>query len=98
MRCAVDAEDESEDIGTVLNFFQKYLGTSVLLIYILLLILFHFLNPSCSADYVIEAHGPPVGGTLQFGNLWIRRQASELNSNSMDIFFLVLFIGLWVAI
>jgi hypothetical protein len=40
MRCAIDAKDEREKVGTLFNLFHEYLCTSVLLVYILL-ILFH---------------------------------------------------------
>jgi hypothetical protein len=39
--CATDVKDENKEVGTVLNLFNKCLGTSVLLVYVLLLISFH---------------------------------------------------------
>jgi hypothetical protein len=41
MHCAIDILDENKEIGTVLNLFHKHLGTSIMLIYVFLLILFH---------------------------------------------------------
>jgi hypothetical protein len=38
----IDAKDKNKDIGTVLFLFHKYLGTSILLAYVFLLILFHY--------------------------------------------------------
>jgi hypothetical protein len=40
MCCATEAKDENKD-DTVLHLFHKYLGTSILLVRVVLLILFH---------------------------------------------------------
>jgi hypothetical protein len=42
MHCATDAKDKAKETGTVLKLFQKYLGNSVLPVYIFILILFHY--------------------------------------------------------
>jgi hypothetical protein len=41
VRYTIDAEDENKEVGTVLKLFHKNLGTSVLLVCVFLLILFH---------------------------------------------------------
>jgi hypothetical protein len=41
MCCAIDAEGEGKEVGTVLNLFCKYLGISVILFYSFSLILLH---------------------------------------------------------
>jgi hypothetical protein len=71
MCCAKYAEDENNKVGTVFNLLQKHLGTSVLFVYLVLLILFHnlFCNPICSVDHLNEAHRTPVIHRPHFGNL-----------------------------
>lgn len=58
MRYTTDANNENIEVGTIFNSLYNYLGTSVLFVYVSLLILFHmsFFNPICSADHLNKAH------------------------------------------
>jgi hypothetical protein len=70
MHCTVGDKNENKEVGTILNLFHKFLGTSVfLLLHVLLLIfLIIFCDPSCSADHLNEVHGPLVVHGPHFGN------------------------------